>query len=258
MIKKKKIRDLYKSNLHDYWLSIFNVFCKLCPRPTPLEPPKTQQSTNDRISASTKSGKVMSLWKDVAKPSERSFEERNFLSSSLPRTLIKDFGKSKYGLSKSSWILLVLSRLCVDEIVLTLLGMKVDPYQKVDGIIEESKVDDVQESFLSRNNHFVSEDKSAGLTTPRRIKAQDFSEDEENSSTFRNIKQSDSPRLLPDRLKLPNESELSFGRRIDKDFDSVTKIRNSGALFEKASPREFNPPQRRNMTIDTTIDSPSR
>jgi hypothetical protein len=198
----------------------------------------------------------MSLWKDVSKPSERSFEERNFLSSSLPRTLIKDFGKSRYGLSKSSWTLLVLSRLCVDEIVLTLLGMRVDPYQNVMDIAEESKAVDVQESFL-RRNHFSSEDVSAGLSTPRRSKDQDFTGDEDHSSTFKTLKQSESPRSLPGRLKLLNGSDLSLGLQTDTDVDSVTNIRNSGALFEKSS-RNFNLQQGRNLTIDTTINSTSR
>ena len=175
----------------------------------------------DRISASTKSGKIMAQSQDIGKNTTRSFQERNFLSSSLPRAWIKDFGKCKYGLRKSSWALLVLSRICVDEIVNALLGMKVDPYQQPIQQHEESKAEDKYISSIHRDRLLPKSNTVIHESTPRRtnlggiditrLKNDEDDEDAEHYASYNTPKQSYSPPSLERRLKLTEESELTFG-----------------------------------------------
>ena len=51
-------------------------------------------------------------------------------ASKVPPIFLSEFGKPKYGLSKSSWKLLLITRLIVEDITINMLGFKLDIYPK--------------------------------------------------------------------------------------------------------------------------------
>ena len=126
-----KIRELFRYELADYWLSIFNVVNKLCPRPDVIvqsygaDHPKVLRSPS-RLNKSTKSTKKKSLSgkNPPRKPSGGPIDEKGeepayghcVYVSGIPPTSITDFGEAKYGMTKATWQLLIKSRLAVEVV----------------------------------------------------------------------------------------------------------------------------------------------
>jgi len=138
-----KIREIYKYDFSDYWISIFNVLCVLCPRPKPSDqenpssaiPPSKTIIKEIKRQASSKSLKNEN--NDNSKSDSKvqqnriqTFEEKFLSASKVPPIFLSEFGKPKYGLSKSSWKLLLITRLNVEDITINMLGFKLDIYPK--------------------------------------------------------------------------------------------------------------------------------
>ena len=126
-----KIRELFCYELSDYWISIFNVICKLCPRPDIIvqsygaNQPKVLRSPSKLVSKSTKLSKKESLESSKVERFRRAKSKMDedddeleyghkFYVSGIPLTSLSDFGKPRYGMTKAVWELLVKSRLAVE------------------------------------------------------------------------------------------------------------------------------------------------
>ena len=117
-----QIRDIYHVDLYDYWISIFNVLCKLCPRPKP-----------SIVDSPTEIGGISINSKGTANASSKVKPlDQSLAVSGIPVTFISDFGQPKYGLSFPSWRLLILSRLATEDILVNLLNIKVNLYATID------------------------------------------------------------------------------------------------------------------------------
>ena len=131
-----KIRELFCFELSDYWISIFNVICKLCPRPDVIvqsygaNQPKVlrspsklnRQSSKVTREKSSKDFKLEKKKQRMAKKNKTDDDENSddqdyghkFYVSGIPLTSITDFGEPRYGMTVATWQLLVKSRLTIE------------------------------------------------------------------------------------------------------------------------------------------------
>lgn len=135
------------------------MLCKLCPRPNPEEVAVLPEAkiNDSRISTSTKSGKAKATDLGNGKPPIKTFDEQNFSVSALPPTNLKDFGKPKYGLSKASWKLMVLSRLAVEDLTINILNLEVNLFPMVgalEKLLELSRLESIAEEVMPKDSLF--------------------------------------------------------------------------------------------------------
>jgi hypothetical protein len=129
----------------DYWHAIINVLNRICPCPNQsnasTETQKEKSSyilskLNDALNLSK--GKMSACFRSAHKSIEeepllsgeakKAEMESEFIEKAFIDISLREYGPPRYGMSKSSWTLLILARRAVEETVFGILNLKLPRY----------------------------------------------------------------------------------------------------------------------------------